>query len=72
MNGCCVDKKYGKGCNEQTCMTLPAGESCATCVHVWRCTTIFGSKPEDTSCQFFPRRFHKDRAAQSAGESAKT
>lgn len=53
MNGCCVDKKYGKGCNESTCMTLPAGKTCGDCAHVRRCTAIFGMTETDTSCSFF-------------------
>ncbi len=58
MLGCCVDKKYGKGCTEETCMNLPEGMTCGNCFHVGRCTTIFGSNADDTACSFFPRRFH--------------
>lgn len=64
MNGCCVDRKefeaHGsgpRGCDPSTCMQLPEGESCNTCAHTHRCCTVFGAKPNDTSCQFFPRRF---------------
>lgn len=57
--GCCADKPYGKGCTDKTCMKLPDGETCGTCVHASRCTKLFGSDPSDTSCTFFPRRFRK-------------
>jgi len=55
--GCCVDRKYGTGCTDETCMNLPNGATCGDCVHVRRCVAIFGRKPTDTSCDFFPRRF---------------
>lgn len=57
--GCCVDRQCGKGCTEATCMHLPAGESCGTCVHTARCVAIFGMHAEDTACSFFPRRFRR-------------
>lgn len=55
--GCCVDRKYGTGCNDDNCMQLPADTTCADCVHVIRCTTLFGSEPENDTCEWFPRRF---------------
>ncbi len=51
--GCCVDKD----CKPHTCMALPAGKTCGDCVHVGRCTLLFGIKPEATICDFYPRRF---------------
>lgn len=59
MNGCCVDKKYGKGCTEQTCMSLPAGKTCGDCRHVVWCEGFLGSRfaRTNTSCDWFPRRF---------------
>jgi hypothetical protein len=57
MHGCCVDKKYGNGCTEETCMQLPAGKTCGDCVHIKRCKAIFGHVESDTSCDWFPRRF---------------
>lgn len=57
MNGCCVDKKYGKGCNESTCMALPANKTCGDCDHIERCESIFGARKSNASCDFFPRRF---------------
>lgn len=65
--GCCVDRQYsepstrngsGNGCTQDTCMHLPVvGQTCNDCAHVERCVAMFGQKREDTSCQFFPRRF---------------
>lgn len=52
-HGCCVDRE----CTSDTCMQLPAGKTCGDCVHVKRCVAIFGHKPADTYCDFFPRRF---------------
>jgi hypothetical protein len=57
IHGCCVDKKYGCGCVEATCMNLPAGQTCGTCRHEKRCVGMFGAKRENDYCQFFPRRF---------------
>lgn len=58
--GCCVDKK----CTPETCMDLPSGKTCGDCYHCDRCCLIFGHKPEDTSCDWFPRRFHPRPATQ--------
>jgi hypothetical protein len=38
-------------------MALADGVTCADCVHVERCCSIFGQLPEDQSCQFYPVRF---------------
>lgn len=46
--------------------SLPDGKICADCVHVRRCVAIFGMTPEDTSCSFFPRRFHLKVVAEVA------
>lgn len=54
-NGCCVDG----ACDPSTCMDLPAGEACGTCVHAWRCTIVFGAELSATSCGWFPRRFRR-------------
>jgi len=53
MNGCCVDKS----CTQETCMRLPEGRACGDCHHIGKCALMFGKKPEDTSCDFFPRSF---------------
>lgn len=52
-NGCCIDRS----CIPATCMTLPDGQTCSDCVHCGRCTAMFGAKPTNTWCDFFPRRF---------------
>lgn len=57
MMGCCTDK----ACNDQTCMKLPNGMTCADCVHGKRCIAMFGMKEVDTACSFFPRRFSARR-----------
>lgn len=43
-------------CRHQ-CMDIPEGMTCADCVYVKRCTSIFGAKPENTKCDFEPIRF---------------
>lgn len=64
--GCCRDRPYGKGCTTETCMHLPVlGQTCSDCVHVMRCTTIFGQEPDDIACQFFPRRFRPAKDAST-------
>lgn len=60
MNGCCIDKKYGKGCTPETCMTLPDGKTCGDCVHAKRCLGIgYTPSPKVRDCSFFPRRFRE-------------
>jgi hypothetical protein len=50
--------KHCRGWGCVTCLSpLPAGKTCAGCVHAHRCTTIFGQKPTDTACQFIPSRW---------------
>ena len=61
MNGCCADKKYGKGCTPETCMSLPEGKTCGMCVHWHRCKAlIYDLNPDGTVCDFFPRRFREN------------
>lgn len=38
-------------------MKLPEGTTCADCCHLKRCQNLFGCKPENTECDFFPIRF---------------
>lgn len=38
-------------------MDLPAGKTCADCVHCRRCCAIFGHIPEDQVCDWSPSRF---------------
>jgi len=52
-HGCCVDR----ACTPHTCMELPEGTTCGSCVHLSRCLRLFGCKPDNTSCDWFPRRF---------------
>jgi hypothetical protein len=52
-NGCCVDGV----CKESTCMTLPSGKTCGDCQHVAHCVAMYRIKPDNTSCDFYPRRF---------------
>lgn len=62
MSGC---RCYGEStrCNSETCMKLPGGKTCGDCVHIQRCEAFgFAGKGdvparEETSCDFFPRRF---------------
>jgi hypothetical protein len=59
--GCCADRKYGKGCTPETCMNLPKGVKCSFCVHWSRCNGIgYSTGPDSRVCFFFPRRFHLD------------
>ena len=43
-------------CKRQ-CMDLPNGKTCTDCVHVVKCTTMFGAKRENHYCGFEPIRF---------------
>lgn len=56
----CRDCDHYKAHNcKHQCMYLPEGKTCADCVHVKRCTLMFGAKPENTSCDFEPIRFRE-------------
>jgi len=52
-HGCCADK----ACAPQTCMELPAGQTCGDCGRFGYCKAIVGMTAESTSCDWFPRRF---------------
>lgn len=56
--GCCVDGV----CTSETCMRLQ-GATCADCVHMRRCVTMFGADPSDDACGFYPRRFRRREEA---------
>jgi hypothetical protein len=60
LHGCCADG----ACSAETCMELPAGKACGDCVHVRRCTLIFGMRAEDTSCHIYPRRFRESEVTR--------
>lgn len=51
--GCCTDK----ACTSSTCMNLPEGQSCGGCAHFKRCVALFQCAPDNTTCDWFPRRF---------------
>lgn len=46
------------GCGDCcSCLSaLPDGKTCADCVHVERCVSMFGQKSTDTACQWIPSR----------------
>lgn len=54
----CRDCDYykAKNCKHQ-CMYLPDKKTCADCMHINLCESIFGAQPENTSCGFEPIRF---------------
>lgn len=47
-------------------MDLPAGMTCADCVHCRRCTLMFGHIPADESCDWSPSRFTPARKLEVA------
>lgn len=56
--GCCTDRRLGHGgCTTDTCMELPDGKACSDCAHCRKCCAMFGHRPSDTFCDWFPRRF---------------
>jgi len=63
-HGCCADN----ACKPETCMELPAGKTCGHCVHEPRCCLMFGHKPSDTYCDWFPRRFNEKPAPVTADQ----
>lgn len=40
-------------------MDLPEGKTCADCIHVRRCVSMFGRIPADEQCDFFPVRYQE-------------
>jgi len=54
-HGCCTDKE----CTLETCMELPEGKTCGDCEFSETRSTMFGCKPSDTHCDFFPRKFNE-------------
>ena len=38
-------------------MKLPKGKKCEDCHFVKKCVAMFGVKPENTYCDFYPIRF---------------
>ena len=41
-------------------MLLDDNVTCEKCHWISRCEDLFGQNPKDTSCQFFPNRFHEN------------
>ncbi len=40
-------------------MELPKGKTCADCIHVRRCTLMFGAEAGNDYCGFHPRKFRE-------------
>lgn len=38
-------------------MRLPVGTTCGNCIHIRRCTLMFGHTDADTYCDWSPSRF---------------
>lgn len=53
LDGCCRDKK----CTPADCMALPVGNTCGECGHFQRCKWLLSRSPEETGCDWWPRRF---------------
>lgn len=53
-------------------MDLPAGKTCGDCVHERRCCMIFGHKPSDTYCDWYPIVFREKPIAPGNVEEVKT
>ncbi|WP_219097718.1 hypothetical protein [Pseudomonas sp. UMAB-40] len=51
-------------------MDLPAGKTCADCVHCRRCTMMFGHIPEDESCDWAPSRFTPKAIVEPASQES--
>lgn len=47
-------------------MKLPAGKTCGDCANCRHCTGMYGIKPTDTSCDFWPGRY-RERAPSARG-----
>lgn len=50
---------YPRSADNDVQMNLPAGKTCADCVHCKRCTAMFGHIPADESCDWSPSRFRE-------------
>lgn len=62
--GCCVDGScrpnlVGSTEEESDCMRLPMGVYCGDCVHIRKCSAIYGKTPRSDTCDFFPRKFRR-------------
>ena len=54
-------------------MKLPEGKTCGDCVHMDRCVRVLGcTKPERTSCDFFPNKFKEASNAKAVEAKAES
>lgn len=51
-------------------LALPAGRTCSDCVNCKRCCGMFGSKPENKMCDFYPPRFQLRRLTKEDLDNA--
>lgn len=51
-------------------MRLPQGTTCGDCVHIRRCSMIFGHTETDAYCDWSPSRFHAATAKAQEGGAA--
>ncbi len=54
-----VHKGYKVGSDDwraQYNMLLMDGKTCSDCIRCEKCCTLFGSKPTNTSCEWYPSR----------------
>lgn len=58
-------RRYGdKALPEHRAMNLPPNMTCHDCVHVRRCTAMFGHIPADELCDWSPSRFQVNAARE--------
>jgi len=53
--GCC----HAGDCTPQTCMRLPGNATCEQCFRFPFCLELIGIGPDNTVCDWFPRRFQE-------------
>ena len=52
-------------------MKLPEGKICNDCVHIYRCSKIYGVQGTETGCDFAPSRFqHKKKPCEKCADRA--
>ena len=59
------EAQHGTGtitCFNFATMTLPTGKTCKDCYACSHCCALYGVKPENTECDFYPVRFREDGA----------
>lgn len=40
-------------------LALPKGKTCSDCVYCRKCCAMFGAKPDNVTCDFYPVRFYQ-------------